>query len=56
MIPSRLIEAVVVAAMIAVGSGHLPQILNAVRLAQLKVIQESKASTWPKAMLLKSRK
>jgi hypothetical protein len=53
MIPNRLIEAVVLAAMIAVASGHLPQILNSVWLAQLKLIQESKASTWPKALQLK---
>jgi hypothetical protein len=54
MIPNRLIEAVVLAAMISVGSGHLPQILNTVRLAQLKLIQDSKASTWQPALLLRN--
>lgn len=39
----------------AVGSGNLPKILLQVRKAQIQLIQESKASKWPKAMTLPSR-
>lgn len=34
---------------------NLPKLILAVRKAQIKQVQESKASKWPKAMTLKSR-
>lgn len=42
-------------ALFAVASGNLPKILLQVRKAQLRLIQESKPSKWPKAMTLPSR-
>jgi hypothetical protein len=42
-------------ALIAVSSGNLPKILFQVRKAQIKLIKESQASKWPKAMTLLSR-
>lgn len=39
-------------ALVAVASGNLPKILLQVRKAQIKLIQESKASNWPKAIIL----
>lgn len=50
-----LIQIAVVLAFAAVASGNLPAILNQVRKAQFHLIQESKASNWPKAMRLPSR-
>lgn len=46
---NSLIKIAVVLAIGAVASGNLPTILNQVRKAQLQLIMESKASTWPKA-------
>ena len=46
---NSLIKIAVVLAFGAVASGNLPTILNQVRKAQLHLIMESKASTWPKA-------
>jgi hypothetical protein len=39
-------------ALFASIGGHLPQVINAVRHAQLQLIQNTKASTWPKAPML----
>lgn len=39
-------------AFLAVGTGKLPWILKQVRKAQFELIQDSKASKWPKAMRL----
>ncbi len=49
---NNLIKIAVVLAFAAVGSGHLPKILNQVRQAQLQLIQDSKASKWGPAFLL----
>lgn len=49
---NSLIKIAVILAFAAVASGNLPKILNQVRKAQLQLIQESKASKWPKAMTL----
>lgn len=50
-----LIKIAVVLAFAALASGNLPTILLNVKKAQLRLIQESKASKWPKAMTLPSR-
>lgn len=50
-----LIQIAVVLAFAAVASGNLPTILFHVKKAQLQLIQDSKASKWPKAMTLPSR-
>lgn len=52
---NTLIKIAVVLAIFSVTSGQLPKILKQVRIAQINLIKDSKASTWPKAMLLPSR-
>jgi len=52
---NSLIKIAVVLAFAAVTSGNLPKILIQVRKAQMQLIMESKASKWPKAMILPSR-
>ena len=39
-------------AVLASSTGQLPKVINAVRRAQVQLIQESKASKWPKAPML----
>lgn len=46
---NSLIKIAVVLAFTAVASGNLPKILIQVRKAQFQLIQDSKASKWPKA-------
>ena len=48
----KMISTVAVLACMAVASGQLPRIINTIHHAQLQLIQDSKASKWPKAMLL----
>ena len=48
----KLISSIAVIACLAVATGQLPKIINAIHGAQIRLIQESKASKWPKAMLL----
>lgn len=52
---NSLIKIAVVLAFAAISSGNLPKILNQVRKAQFQLIQESKASKWPKAMRMPSK-
>lgn len=47
-----LIKIAVTLAFIAVASGNLPKIIYQVHLAQLKLVKESQASKWPKAIRL----
>ena len=47
---SKLISLSVTMAFLAVGTGNLPRALKQVRKAQFELIQESKATNWPKAM------
>ncbi len=39
-------------ALLAASTGQLPKFINAVRRAELQLIQSSKASNWPKAPML----
>ena len=39
---------------LAAGTGQLPKVINAVRRAEFQLIQDSKASNWPKAPMLRS--
>ena len=48
----KLISISVILAVLAAGTGQLPRIINSVRRAQLQLIQDTKASKWPKAPLL----
>jgi len=52
---NNLIKISVILAFTAIATGNLPKILIQVRKAQLQLIQDSKASKWPKAMTLPSR-
>ncbi len=52
---NSLIKIAVVLAFAAIGSGNLPAVINQVRKAQFQLIQESKASNWPRAMTLPDR-
>ncbi|MGE3610734.1 MAG: hypothetical protein AB7I27_14170 [Bacteriovoracaceae bacterium] len=52
---NNLIKISVILAFAAVASGNLPKILFQVRRAQLQLIQDSKASKWPRAMTLPSK-
>jgi hypothetical protein len=52
---NSLIKIAVILAFGAVASGNLHTILKQVRKAQFKLIMESKASNWPKAMRMPSR-
>ncbi len=39
-------------AVLAASTGQLPRAIRAVQIAQLKLIKDSQASKWPKALLL----
>lgn len=52
---SKLISLSVTLAFLAVGTRNLPWVLKQVRKAQFELIQDSKASNWPKAMRMPSR-
>ncbi len=52
---SKLIQIAVTLAFFAVSSGRLPWVLKEVRVAQLKLIKESQASKWGRAMILDFR-
>ncbi len=52
---NSLIKIAAILAIGAIASGNLPKILLQVRNAQIQLIQDSKASKWPKAMTLPSR-
>lgn len=50
-----LIKISVSLAMAAIFTGNLPRVLKVVRRAQIELIQESKASRWPKALILRGK-
>lgn len=52
---SKLIDLAVSLAFLAALSGNLPLAIKKVRMAQLQLIQESKASNWGKAWTPPSR-
>ena len=56
MIPNKLIEAVVIFVFLAAAAGQLPRLIKTVQIAQYKLLKDSQASKWPKAMLLPIRK
>ena len=51
MVPNKLIEAVVVFVFMAAAAGQLPRLIKTVQIAQYKLLKDSHASKWPKAML-----
>jgi hypothetical protein len=50
---NSLIKIALTLAFIATSTGQLPKIIKEVRIAQLKLLKESQASKWPKALLIK---
>ena len=52
----KLISSAWVLAVLAAATGQLPKVINDVRRAQFRLIQESKASQWGKPMFLKGSK
>jgi len=52
---SKLISISVTATFLAASTGQLPRLLKTVKIAQAKLILDSQASKWPKAMTLPSR-
>jgi hypothetical protein len=51
-----LIKLSVALAISAIFTGNLPKILIIVKKAQIDLIQESKASRWPKALIVGDKK
>ncbi|HXH76155.1 MAG TPA: hypothetical protein VNJ08_14390 [Bacteriovoracaceae bacterium] len=49
---NKLIGIAVGLTLVAVSSGHLSKIVKMIRRAQFELIQESKASKWPRATYL----
>ena len=56
MIPNSLIKAAVTIVLMVAAAGQLPRFVQAVRVAQYKVLKESQASKWGKPMLLPVKK
>jgi len=52
MIPNKLIQAAVVAALLAAATGQLPTFIQTVRTAQYQLLKDSQASKWGKALLI----
>ncbi len=51
---SKVISIAVTMAFLAASTGQLSRIIRAVQIAQIKLIKDSQASQWPKAMTLPS--
>lgn len=56
MIPQKLIQAAVAAALIAAATGQLPKFIVAARVAQLQILKDSQSSKWGKPFLLPVQK
>ncbi len=52
---TSLIKTAVTLAFLAASTGQLPRIIKEVRIAQLRLFQESQANKWGKALLLLDR-
>lgn len=51
MILKQVIQAAVAAALIAAASSQIPKFIQTMRVAQFKILKESRASKWPQALL-----
>lgn len=51
MIPSKLIEAVVIFVLLTAAAGQLPRLTKTLRIAQIRVLSESLSSNWSKQYL-----
>ncbi len=52
---SKIVDLAVTLAIFGAMSGNLPWMIKQVRIAQLQLIQDSKASNWEKAWIPPSR-
>jgi hypothetical protein len=52
----KLIQVIAMIVVIAASTGQLPHLIREVRIAQVHLIQDTKASTWGMPMLLKGSK
>lgn len=52
MISKQLIHAAIAATLIAAASGKIPEFIQTMRVAQYRLLKESQASKWGRAMLL----
>ena len=52
----KLIQVIAIIVVIAASTGQLPRLIREVRIAQVHLIQDTKASTWGMPMLLKGAK
>ncbi len=50
----KLIQVIAILATLAASTGKLPQLILQIRMAQARLIQETKASNWGVPMLLKN--
>lgn len=50
----KLISIAVTLAFLAAGTGQLPKVIKAVRIAQLELIRDSQPSKWGKPLLLEN--
>ena len=49
----KIIEAAVALTLLASATGQLPRIIRQVQMAQFKLLEESKTSTWGTLMIIK---
>lgn len=56
MIPPKLISAVVIFVFAVASTGQLPRLVKCVRVAQVQLLMDSKASKWGRAMTLPVQK
>jgi hypothetical protein len=50
----KLISIAVTLAFLTAGTGQLPRVIKAVRIAQLELIRDSQASKWGRPLLLEN--
>jgi len=52
---NRLVEAALIIVLLAAAAGQLPRLNQAIRVAQLQLLNDSQSSKWGRAMLLPVR-
>lgn len=52
---NKLVEAALIIVLIAAAAGHLPRLVQTVRIAQLQLIKDSQSSKWGQAFLLREK-
>ncbi len=52
MISQKLIQAAIAAVLVSAATGQLPKLMQAVRVAQYRLLKESQSSKWGRALLI----